>query len=128
VKFARIVFGVAGVYGLLNLLPQYLLEERIGIEAPPAITHPEYYYGFVGVAVAFQLAFLLIARDPVRFRPMMLPSIVEKLAFGIAVPILYVGGRVSSFVFAFALVDLAFAALFLVAYRRTAGAASQPGG
>jgi hypothetical protein len=51
-RFARVVFLVAGIYGILVLLPQYFLEERIGIDSPPPITHPEHFYGFVGVALA----------------------------------------------------------------------------
>ena len=44
-KFAKIVFLVAGIYGLIVLLPLYFLEERTGRDFPPPITHPEYYYG-----------------------------------------------------------------------------------
>jgi hypothetical protein len=80
--FARRLFLIAGIYGLVVLTPQYLLEGRIGRDYPPAITHPEYFYGFVGLGVAWQLAFLVIARDPSRFRPMMVPAVVEKLTFG----------------------------------------------
>jgi hypothetical protein len=39
----------------------------------------------VGVALAWQLAFIVIARDPARFRPLMIPSIFEKLNYAIAV-------------------------------------------
>jgi hypothetical protein len=41
---------------------------------PPAITHPGFYYGFVSVGLAWQVAFFVIARDPVRFRLMMIPG------------------------------------------------------
>jgi hypothetical protein len=51
-KFAKIVFLIAGIQGLLILAPLYFLERTIGRQAPPAITHPEYFYGFVGVALA----------------------------------------------------------------------------
>jgi hypothetical protein len=51
------------IYWLVVLLPMYFLEGRIGLDSPPPITHPEYYYGFVGVAVAWQAALLVIARD-----------------------------------------------------------------
>lgn len=47
VKFARIVFLIAGIYGLLILAPIYLLESKIGRHTPPAIIHPEYFYGFL---------------------------------------------------------------------------------
>jgi len=48
-KFARVVFLVAGIYGLIVLLPQYFLEAKVGLDSPPPITHPEFYYGFIGV-------------------------------------------------------------------------------
>lgn len=54
-----------GIYALVLLLPQYFLETRIGVDSPPAASaHPEFFYGFIGVAVAFQIVFLIISRDP----------------------------------------------------------------
>ena len=117
--FARRVFLVAGVYGLIALLPQYFLEERLNRDYPPPITHPEHFYGFIGVAVAWQLAFLVIARDPSRFRPLMLPAVVEKLTFGIAAIVLFLQARVAAPVLAFACVDLVLATLFTISYLRT---------
>ena len=55
-RFARWVFLVAGVYGVLVVLPQYSLEARIARDFPPPITHPEYFYGFIGVALAWRVA------------------------------------------------------------------------
>ena len=66
--FARRVLRGAGIYGLLALLPMYFLEQRQGVDFPPPITHPEFYYGFVGVAVAWQVAFLIMSTDPARYR------------------------------------------------------------
>ncbi len=43
-KFAKSIYLVSGLYGLLILIPQYFLESRNGISFPPAINHPEYYY------------------------------------------------------------------------------------
>ena len=40
-KFARWVFAVAGIYGVLLIAPLYFSEGRIAVEQPPAITHPE---------------------------------------------------------------------------------------
>ena len=48
-RFARFAYGVAAVYGFLALTPLYFLVGKIGHEAPPPVTHPEFYYGFVGV-------------------------------------------------------------------------------
>lgn len=35
------------------------MESRNGIDFPPPINHPEYYYGFIGVAIAWQVAFII---------------------------------------------------------------------
>ena len=119
-KFAKYLFYGAGVYGLLTVLPLYVLEGRIALESPPAITHPEYFYGFVGVVVAWQLTFLMIGRQPQRLRPVMLGGIAEKVLFAGACIWLYSHGRIVSQTLAFGCVDLALAVLFLVAYLRTA--------
>lgn len=117
--FARRVFTAAGAYGLLALLPQYFLEGRNGRDWPPEITHPEYYYGFVGVALAWQIAFFVIAGDPIRYRLVMIPATIEKLAFGIAVVVLYAMDRANPAIFGAALVDVLFAVLFAIALLRT---------
>ena len=118
-RFARIVFFVAGVYGLLVLLPQYFLEEKTGHLYPPAITHPEYYYGFIGVAVAWQILFLLVAKDPARYRAMMIPAIIEKASYGVATAVLYAQERVAAVVLVSGIIDLILGALFVVAYLKT---------
>ena len=118
-SFARRVFFWAGIYGLIVLLPQYFLEGQIGRDFPPPITHPEHFYGFVGVALAWQFVFLTIARDPVRYRPLMLVAILEKVSFGFAALVLFWLGRIAMIVLAPALVDLALATAFAVAYRST---------
>jgi len=117
--FARRVFRVAAIYGLLVLVPQYFLEGRTGRDFPPAITHVEYYYGFIGLAVAWQLAFLVIARDPVRHRPLMLVAVVEKLAFGVPAIILYSQGRLSAQLLGAGLIDLLLGTLFIASYMQT---------
>ena len=120
--FARRVFQVAAIYGLLVLIPQYFLEGKTGRDFPPAITHPEYFYGFVGIAVAWQLAFLVIARDPVRYRALMPVAVVEKLAFGVPAIVLYTTGRLSAQMLGAGLIDLTLGAFFITAYMRTAAA------
>jgi hypothetical protein len=125
--FARRVFRIAGIYGLLVVGPQYFLEAKTGQDYPPAITHPEFYYGFVGVVVAFQVAFLIIASDPVRYRPMMIAAILEKAGFAIAMPILYLQHRIPALVFGFSLIDLLLGILFVVSYIRTAGLEKRDG-
>jgi hypothetical protein len=121
VRFARTVFNAAGIYGVLVLLPQYFMEERIGRDFPPPINHPEHFYGFVGVALAWQVLFFVIARDPVRLRPAMGPAIMEKLSFGIAAIVLFAQGRLAPLLLGAGLLDLILAALFFAAWRATHG-------
>ena len=117
-RFARWTFLIAGIYGLLALVPMYFMEEQIGIDTPPAITHPEYFYGFIGVAVAFQLVFLTISTDPVKYRPLMLAAIVEKLSFAIAAGVLLMQGRLAGMIILGAGIDLALGVLFFLAWFR----------
>jgi hypothetical protein len=117
-KFARYTFLIAGIYGLLVLLPQYFLENRIGADSPPPITHPEFFYGFIGVAVAFQLVFLVIASDPRRYRLLILPSLVEKYSFVVAAVVLQMQGRIAPPMFAGAMVDALLGLLFLASWLK----------
>jgi hypothetical protein len=120
-KFARVVFWVAGIWGLLVITPLYFLFDVIGEKDPPAITHPGFYYGFVGCALAWQIAFLFIAREPVRLRPMMIPSMVEKFTYGIAVVALVIQGRMHRTDLVFAGTDLTLGTLFVAAFVATRG-------
>jgi len=118
-KFARIVYGVAAAYGLLSMLPLYVLLGKVGHDAPPPVTHPEFYYGFVGVALVWQLVYILMAQDPVRYRPIMPVAMVEKCMYTVPVVILYACGKVHPHILRPSLVDPIFGMLFLVAYCRT---------
>src|SRR6478735_1720810 len=91
--FARWTFRIAGVYGLLVILAGYFSEASVARDYPPAITHREYFYGFMGVTLAWQLAFLVISTDPRRYRPLMLVAIIEKLGFFVPGIILWSRGE-----------------------------------
>ena len=56
-KVARWIFGIAGVYGILVIAPLYFAEGQIAQNDPPAITHPEFFYGFIGITLAWQFVF-----------------------------------------------------------------------
>jgi len=118
-KFAKWVFSIAGIWGILLITPLYFIFDKIGIQDPPPITHPAFYYGFAGVALVWQIAFLIIARDPVRFRPFMIPAILEKLVYSIPVIILVAQNRTSPNDRLFAAIDLTLGILFLLAFLRT---------
>ncbi len=117
-RFAKWVFTVAGIYGLIAVAPQYFLESTIARTSGP-ITHPEYFYGFIGVTVAFQIVFLLIGRDPVRLRPIMPACMVEKVSFGAAAWPLYLAGRAPATVAVFSTIDLVLCVLFFISWRKT---------
>jgi hypothetical protein len=119
IRFAQRVFTAAGIYGVLVLAPQYFLEAQVGVQDPPPITHPEFFYGFNGCALAWQLAFLVMGRDPVRFRPLIPCAVVEKWSFGVATWILVAQGRLSLVTTIFGTIDFVLGCLFIAAWRAT---------
>jgi hypothetical protein len=119
VKFAKIVFRVAAIWGVLIIAPLYFMFDLIGRQDPPPITHPAFFYGFVGLALAWQIAFFFIAGDPVRYRPLMIPSIFEKFSYAAAVVILVLQTRTSRSDLLFAGTDFLLGVLFVVAYFQT---------
>jgi hypothetical protein len=117
-RFARWVFLMAGICGTIIMAPMYFLEARIAQDSPPAITHPEIYYGFIGVTLAWQLMFLVIALDPVGYQLAMLPAVVEKASFVVAILVLCFLGRVTGSVIGFAVLDAIWMVLFAVSFVR----------
>jgi len=118
-KFAKITFYAAFVWGILILTPLFFLFDVIGRQDPPPITHPGFYYGFLSAGLAWQFAFLVIAGDPVRFRTMMIPSILEKWGYGLSFAVLYTQRRLHPQDLAFAAIDTLFGLLFLIAFVKT---------
>jgi hypothetical protein len=74
---------------------------------------------FVSVGLAFQVAFIVIAGDPVRLRPMMIPSVLEKFGYGATLLVLYLQNRLHPQDLALGGVDMLFGVLFLIAYFKT---------
>ena len=119
VRFAKTVFLIAGVWGLLIVVPLFFLYDTIGSQYPPALTHPDIYYGFVTVTLAWQIAFLLISRDPARYRPVIPAAMAEKFAYVIALAVLHSQGRIEVGQAAAAIPDLVLGMLFVAAYVKT---------
>ena len=117
-KFAKWTFLIAGIYGLLLVAPMLFMEQQMSQTFPPAITHPEYFYGFVIGITAWQLVFLLIAHDPLGRRTLMLPAMLEK-TYGTVALVLFAQGRISVTVLGAGLIDLLLGVLFIVAYIKT---------
>jgi hypothetical protein len=118
-RFAKIVFWIAGIWGVLVITPLYFMFDLISRNDPPPITHPGFFYGFAGAALAWQIAFFFIAKNPVRYRPLMIPSIFEKLSYGAAVVILVLQGRMHRSDLVFGAVDLLLGAMFVFSYIKT---------
>ena len=118
-KFAKIIFWIAGIWGVLILTPLYFMFNLIGRQDPPPITHPAFFYGFVGAGLVWQVAFFIIATDPARYRALMIPSVLEKFSYGIPVVILVAQGRMHSSDLVFGWVDMLLGVLFVLAFFRT---------
>lgn len=116
--FAKWVFTLSGIYGLAIMTPMLFLEPAM-IAAGQPLSHPESYYGFIGVTLTFQLIFLMIGRDPARYRAMMPICVLEKISFGAVVWPLFLMGRTPGVVTVFATIDLVLGLLFFLAWRRT---------
>ncbi len=118
-RFARAVFIVAGVWGILVLTPLFFLIDVTGRQYVPPAMYPQFFYGFLSVAMAWQIAFLLIGSDPARFRPLMLPSVVEKFGWVFVLVRLYRAGRISPLDTSAAWPDLVLGVLFIAAFVKT---------
>ena len=115
-RFAQVVFIGAGVWGIAVLTPLYFLVDLTGRPYAAPVDYPHFFYGFLSVAMAWQFAFLVIGSSPARFRPLMLPAILEKLGHVAGVAVLYGQGRVASADAAAAGPDLFLAILFIIAF------------
>ena len=118
-KFARWVFTIAGIYGIIVLAPLYFSEYQIGITFPPAINHPEYYYGFIGVALVWQFLFFLIAFDPLHYKLIMLFCMAEKFLYAAAIIILFSQGKLPAMMLSSGIIDLLLGCLFVIAFFKT---------
>ena len=119
-RTARWVFGLAALYGFCVLAPGLFIEPLSG--AGNVLTQPEFYYGFYGSALVWQGVFLLIASDPIRYRPLIALAILEKLAFAITCLLLWHSGRLGSDSGPFigAMIDALWSMAFAVAFANAA--------
>jgi hypothetical protein len=115
-KFAKIVFLAAGAWGILVMTPLFFLVDITGTHYAAPETYPHFFYGFLTVTMAWQFAFLVIGSDPVRYRPLMLPCMLEKAGYLVALVWLHLEGRVSPAVMSTGVPDLILLALFVAAF------------
>lgn len=120
-RFAKIVFFTAGVWGIVVLTPLYWLVDVTGRHYAPPSDSPHFFYGFVSVAMVWQIAFLMIGSRPVLFRPLMIPGILEKFSYVTTLAVLYGRGTISATDAQAAVPDFLIGLLFIVAFAKTRG-------
>ena len=118
-NFTRFVFAGAGIWGIIALTPLFFLIDITGRPYPAPADYPHFFYGFLTVALAWQLAFLIIAIDPVRYRLLMIPGILEKAGYVVAVILLRGQLRIDEVAVSTAIPDVILGVLFIVAYLKT---------
>ena len=123
-KFARIVFTLAGVWGVVVLTPLYWLFDISGRQYAAPTAYPHFFYGFISVAMVWQVAFFVIGSNPARFRPLMIPAMLEKFTYVATLIVLNAQGRVTAADMMAAVPDSAVGLLFIAAWIRTADAGS----
>src|SRR6187401_2206580 len=118
-RFARFVFIGAGVWGITVLTPLFWLVDITGRRYPPPTDYPQFFYGFLSVAMAWQIAFLVIASNPARLRPLMVAAVIDKLGFVLTVVVLHGQARLSSRGTQVIVPDLLLGVLFVIALIKT---------
>ena len=116
-RLAKRIFIGAAIWGVLIVTPLYFMEGYYS--ARYGGVQPLWYYGFAGVTLAWQFAYLLCGLDPVRYRPLMPIAMAAKLSFGIAAIILWQTGRTPFDLWLITTPDLILVALFFWAWTKT---------
>ena len=118
-RFARVVFIAAGVWGIVVLTPVFFRVDSTWRQYAAPTAYTPLFYGFLSVAMAWQIAFLVIGSSPARFRPLMIPGIVEKFGHVVGVAVLYGQARISTADALAAGPDLLLGVLFIAAFAKT---------
>ena len=123
-KFAKFVFIVAGVWGIAVLTPLYFLVDITGRQYAPPTAYPQFFYGFLFVAMAWQIAFLIVGSDPARFRLLMIPAVIEKLGYVATLIVLFSRAQIPAVDAQAAVPDGLLGLLFIAAFVKTARSSS----
>ena len=118
-RFAKFVFISAGIWGIAVLMPLYFLFDLTGRQYARPTMYPQFFYGFLSVAMAWQIAFLMIGSNPGRFRPLMILSIIEKFSFVSVLLVLHLQLRLSVADVTPAVPDFLLGVLFVIAFAKT---------
>ena len=104
------------------LPPFFWLVDITGRHYDVPTQYPQFFYGFMSITLAWQLAFLAIGSDPARFRPLMLSAILEKFGYVVTLAVLYGQGRVSRTDAQALVPDLILGVLFIGSFATTRAA------
>ena len=118
-RFARFVFIGAGIWGFLVLAPFLWLHDVTGRLYPPPTEYPHFFWGFFAITTAWQLAFLIIGSDPLRFRPLMIACMFEKFSYVLLLIVLYSQARISYADLQAAVPDGVLGTLFVISFLKT---------
>jgi len=118
-RLARFVFIGAGIWGIAVLTPLYWLVDISGRRYPPPTEYPAFFFGFIAVALVWQIAFLVIGFNPAKFRPLMILAMLEKFSYVLTLLVLFGQSRISSIDVQPAVPDGLIGLLFVAAYWAT---------
>jgi hypothetical protein len=118
-RLAKVVFIGAGIWGITVLTPLYWLVDITGRRYEAPANHPHFFFGFLSVAMAWQVAFLVIGVNPIRLRPLMVPAMLEKFGHVATVVALYAQGRIGTLDAQAAVPDFVLGVLFVAAFAMT---------
>ena len=114
-KFARWVFLIAGILGLLPVLPLAYDTIANGEAILPDFASMGLFFCVVVFQyVCWQILYIVLASDPVRYRLMMIPSFFAKVSAPFNPIWLFLYGF--NYWIPIAVVDVVFAILFLIAF------------
>jgi len=109
-RFTARILTIAAIYGFIGAATLYFTD------APDP--HRLLYFAFAGIALVFQGVFLIIARDPRRFAPLLPLCVFEKISFAIPALAFAARGQAEMAMALGGAVDLLLAGLFVMAWRR----------
>jgi hypothetical protein len=117
-RVARWVFLTAGIVGLLMAVALLYAVSVDGHGVLPDVPSAGlFFYGFVIQHVCWQVLYIVLARDPARYRLMMIPAFFAEASTPLYPAWLYLYGF--TFWVALVVIDLVLAALFGVAFWLT---------
>ncbi|HTF25032.1 MAG TPA: hypothetical protein VK937_14115 [Candidatus Limnocylindria bacterium] len=117
-RFAKIVFWVAGIWGILVITPLYFMFDLIGRNDPPPITHPGFFW-IRGSRPGVADCLCLHRYGHGALSTLMIPCVLEKIGYGAAVLALLMQGRMHRADLLFAGTDLLLGLLLVIAYFKT---------